>query len=163
MNDDDWELTIMLMNMRLKCKGLIATVLVGLFVLTGCDDEKTIGYGDLPDAARAFIEEYFPGREARHVQREKEDGSRRYECTLDDGTQLEFDASGAWTEVDCKLGALPAGILPEAVSDHMAAHYPKAVAYKVERQPGGYEVSVSGSLELVYAADGTFVREQQDL
>ena len=48
------------------------------------------------------------------------------------------------------------------ISAHMGDHYPQAVPYKVERQPGGYEVSVGGSLELIYNAGGGFVREQQD-
>lgn len=150
------------MKMKLKRIKLLVTVLGSLLVLMGCDDEKTIGYSELPSSARTFIEQYFPARTALHVQREKDDGRHKYECTLDDGTQLEFDASGVWTEVDCKFSALPAGILPEAISAHMGEHYPQAVPYKIERQPGGYEVSVSGSLELIYNAEGGFVREQRD-
>lgn len=148
--------------MKLKCIKLLATVLGSLLVLMGCDDEKTIGYSELPLSARTFIEQYFPARTALHVQREKDDGRRKFECTLDDGTQLEFDASGAWMEVDCKFSALPAGILPETISAHLGEHYPQAIPYKIERQPGGYEVSISGSLELIYNAEGRFVREQQD-
>ena len=78
--------------------------------LSGCDDEKTIGYEDLPGSARAFIEQYFPGRSVVRAQREKDDGTRQYEATLDDGTELSFDASGSWYEVDCKFSLLPEGI-----------------------------------------------------
>lgn len=150
------------MGKGLEYLRVLATVLAGLLTFTGCDDEKTIGCDELPSAARTFIEQYFPARTPHHVQREKDDGCRKYECTLDDGTQLEFDASGEWTEVDCKFSALPEGILPGRVAGHLAANYPQVVAYKVERQLGGYEVSVSGSLELIYGADGAFVREQRD-
>ena len=135
---------------RLNILNVLAGLFACLLTLTACDDERTIGYDELPSAARTFIERYFPARTVHHVQREKDDGRRKYECTLDDGTQLEFDASGEWTEVDCKFSALPEGILPGRVAEHLAEFYPQAVAYKVERQLGGYEVSVSGSLELIY-------------
>ena len=133
-----------------------------MLTLTGCDEKRTIGYDELCWVARTFIERYFPAGTAHHVQREKDDGRRKNECTLDDGAQLEFDASGAGMEVDCKFSALSAGILPKRVAEHLAVNYPQTVAYKVDRHLGGYEVSVSGLLELIYGADGTYVREQRD-
>ena len=130
--------------------------------LSGCDDEKTIGYEDLPGSARAFIEQYFPGRSVVRAQREKDDGTRQYEATLDDGPELSFDASGSWYEVDCKFSLLPEGIIPETIASDMRTRYPDAAAHKIERQLGGYEITVNGSLELIYAADGTFICEQRD-
>ena len=32
---------------------------------------------------------------------------------------------------------------------------------KTERAPGGYEVTIGSGLELIYSADGTFVREER--
>lgn len=145
---------------KMKVLGLL--LFLSSLAMLGCDDEKTIGYDELPGTARTFIERYFPGQGIAHVQREKDDGGRQYEVTLDDGTELQFDGSGNWYEVDCKFSVLPSGILPETIDGHLAANYPNVTAYKAERQVGGYEVSVGGGLELIYAADGTFVREQRD-
>lgn len=141
---------------------VLATIVSGLLVLTGCDDEVRISYGKLPAPARAFIETFFPAESCVRAGREKDDGRKEYKVELSNGTEIVFDASGEWIEVDCKFSALPGGVLPGAVSAHIAGHYPQCVPYKVERQAGGYEVSVSGSLELVYSAEGTFVREQRD-
>lgn len=141
---------------------VLAAMLSGLLILAGCDDEVRISYGKLPSQAQAFIETFFPAESCVRAEREKNNGRKEYKAELSSGTEIEFDASGQWIEVDCKFSALPAGILPEAISAHMGDHYPQAVPYKAERQPGGYEVSVGGSLELIYNAGGGFVREQQD-
>ena len=58
------------------------------------------------------------------AQREKDDGTRQYEATLDDGTELSFDASGNWYEVDCKFSLLPKGIIPETIASDMRTRYP---------------------------------------
>lgn len=141
----------------------ILLLLISLFLAPGCDDEQQIRYGKLPAAARSFIEEYFPDCKAVHAEREKDDGSKEYTVRLDDGTELEFDARGSWTSVDCKFSLLPAGIIPEAIRADLAARYPDAAVYKIERQLGGYELSLSNAKQLIYASDGTFVREDIDL
>ena len=82
---------------------------------------------------------------------------------LDDGTELEFDARGSWTSVDCKFSLLPAGIIPESIRADLAIRYPDAAVYKIERQLGGYELSLNNAKQLIYASDGTFVREDIDL
>ena len=63
--------------------------------------------------------------------------------------------------MDCKFSLLPAGIAPERIVSDLAARYPDAGIYKIERAPGGYEVTIGSGLELIYSADGTFVREER--
>ena len=69
---------------------------------------------------------------------------------------------GEWTSVDCKFSALPDGILPESIATDITARYPDAVPYKVEKQPGGYEIDIPG-WELYYNYQGTFIRAERDL
>lgn len=64
--------------------------------------------------------------------------------------------------MDCKFSALPNGILPEAIATDIATRYPDAVPYKVEKQPGGYEIDIPG-WELYYNNQGTFIRAERDL
>ena len=89
------------------------------------------------------------------------DGTTEYEAWLSDGTELDFDKQGDWTSVDCKFSALPDGILPESIATDIAARYPDAVSYKVEKQPGGYEIDIP-CWELYYNYQGTFIRAERD-
>lgn len=149
--------------MRFRVTTLCAFIM-GMVFLSSCDkdDEKDIKFSELPQTAQNFILQYFPSGEATYIKREKDDGQEKYDVLLKNGTELEFDVNGNWTEVDCKYSRLPEGILPDRIATHIAENYPQNAPYKVEKKYGGYEVTVAGSLELIYTEDGTFVREQID-
>lgn len=140
---------------------LAAVSVAGLWTLPGCDDEKRIDYGRLPAAAREFIEHYFPASGVSRVVRDKDDGRTDYEVLLDDGTQIDFDGAGAWIQVECGFSALPEGLVPPRIMAHLAAHYPERTPYEIERETGGYLLTVTGGIELVYTSAGDFVREQR--
>lgn len=142
---------------------VLATIVASLLLSTGCDrdDEQRIPYEKLPAAACTFIETYFPAESCVYAERDRDDGRREYEARLSNGAELKFDASGQWLEVDCKFSLLPAGIAPQVIVEDVAVRYPEAGIYKISRELGGYEVSISGGLDLIYAADGTFIREDR--
>ena len=138
---------------------LLAALLLVLLLLTSCSDE--IPYRKLPEKARAFIETYFPGENCVYAERDRDDGRREYEVRLGNGTEIEFYESGDWKSVDCKYSLLPEGIVPEAIAADIAARYPGSGIYEAEREAGGYEISVGSGLELIYSADGRFIREER--
>lgn len=113
---------------------MLMALLAGALAFHGCDDndEKRIGYADLPQTAREFISEHFPDRKVNHVEQDTDNGRKDYEVVLDNGTELSFDASGVWQSVDCKFSTLPEGILPVRIAAHIAENYPQAAAYKIE-------------------------------
>lgn len=138
------------------------TMLLGLLTWSSCsDDEKSIRYGSLPEVAQSFVETYFPSLTVIYAEREKDDGRTEYKVLLSDATELKFDEGGVWKSVDCPYGVLPDGILLPAITVHIEENYPDAVVYKVERELGGYEVSLNNGIELIYSSDGTFVREDR--
>ena len=63
--------------------------------------------------------------------------------------------------MDCGYSFLPAGIVPQAIIEDLAVRYQGAKIYKAKRERGGYEIKITGGLELIYSADGTFVREDR--
>lgn len=150
---------------------LLAVLLLAAAVaalLCSCErDEGTLKYSSLPQEARAFVETCFPGIMVERCTWERDNGVRTYDVRLLDGTEIEFDSSGRWTEVDCNFGFLPSGVLPEAISSDIAARYPSSAAHKVERMSGGYEVSIySGgpytAFNVFYTDAGVFVRAVPD-
>ncbi len=51
-------------------------VLLGVWMLSSCDDEKNIDFGDLPGEARSFIENYFPGADILSIVQERRTDAR---------------------------------------------------------------------------------------
>ena len=123
-------------------------ILLGVWMLSGCDDdEKKIDLGELPAKARSFIDNYFHGTDIRSIVQEKENGHKEYQVELSDGTDLEFDEDGGWTNIECHFNPIPTGILHAKVEAKVEELHPKAFIYGVEKEPGGYVVEVT-------AADG---------
>lgn len=138
----------------------LVAALVGLALFTACDDDddKRINPSALPDAAKSFITQYFPAQTILVVERSGDSDRRRYEVFLSDGTELKFNHEGLWTEVDCKTGTLPAGILLTEIETYLAENYPDAKAQEVERTGEGYDVEISTRHHLIFSPTGTFIR-----
>ena len=142
-----------------KYQLLLSALVLALLCLTSCSNE--ISYRKLPEKARNFIETYFPEQSLVYAERDRDNGQKEYEVRLSNGTELEFYESGDWKSVDCKYTFLPEGIVPETIVADIAVRYPGAGIYEAERDAGGYEISIGNGLELIYSADGTFIREDR--
>ena len=141
-------------------------ILLGVWMLSSCDDEKKIDFGDLPSEARSFIENYFPSADILSIVQEKEDGRKEYQVKLSDGTDMEFDEDGEWTNIECYFSPLPTGILPATVITKVEELHPEAYINGVEKELGGYvvEVTDAGGIDwdMRFNAQFEYVSQSQD-
>ena len=141
-------------------------ILLGVWMLLSCDDEKKIDFGDLPSEARSFIENYFPSADILSIVQEKEDGRKEYQVKLSDGTDMEFDEDGEWTNIECYFSPLPTGILPANVITKVEELHPEAYINGVEKELGGYvvEVTDAGGIDwdMRFNAQFEYVSQSQD-
>lgn len=127
---------------------LITTVLAMLGIIS-CK-ESIVPAEKLPSAAKSFIEEYFPGRQVSYVKKDSKLVGTTYEIVLQDGTEIEFDKSGEWDSVDCKRKAIPAALVPVAITEYVQSNFPGQMIVKIDREPYGHEIELSGGLELKF-------------
>lgn len=141
-------------------------ILLGVWMLSSCDDEKKIDFGDLPSEARSFIENYFPSADILSIVQEKEDGRKEYQVKLSNGTDMEFDEDGEWTNIECYFIPLPTGILPANVITKVEELHPEAYINGVEKELGGYvvEVTDAGGIDwdMRFNAQFEYVSQSQD-
>lgn len=141
-------------------------ILLGVWMLSSCDDEKKIDFGDLPSEARSFIENYFPSADILSIVQEKEDGRKEYQVKLSNGTDMEFDEDGEWTNIECYFSPLPTGILPVNVITKVEELHPEAYINGVEKELGGYvvEVTDAGGIDwdMRFNAQFEYVSQSQD-
>ena len=141
-------------------------ILLGVWMLSSCDDEKKIDFGYLPSEARSFIENYFPSADILSIVQEKEDGRKEYQVKLSNGTDMEFDEDGEWTNIECYFSPLPTGILPANVITKVEELHPEAYINGVEKELGGYvvEVTDAGGIDwdMRFNAQFEYVSQSQD-
>ena len=88
------------------------------------DDVITKDINRLPQQARNFISTYFPDCQLQHIKIDKELTSTSYEVYMTDGTEIDFDGKGNWTDVDReKCGTkVPDALIPDFVTNYMKAN-----------------------------------------
>ena len=133
----------------------IVTLAVALFwpVATSCakglptDNDPC---APLPAAAKAIIKEHFAGKEVLLVKQETEWVRRQYDVVFSDGSKVEFDSNGEWTEIDCIQSGVPTALVPKPILDFVKKHYPNYIITQIDRDRRGYDVDLSNGLEIEF-------------
>ena len=137
---------------------ILALLLVGLSFGHLKADEITTDLAKLPNAAKEFAAKAFP--DAKIVGIEIDTSllkSVEYDATLSDGSKIEFDSNGAWTDVESKFTGAPTSILPKEVASYVSANYKDQKIKSVSKERYGWEIELINGLELKFDPTGKFV------
>lgn len=131
----------------------LAILLVCVFAVSTvamADNDKPIQIGQLPTAAQTFITKHFKGNKVALAKQETELFDKSYDVIFTNGEKIEFDRSGEWTEVSCKISGVPAAIIPQAIKTYVESNYPDAKVMKIERNRHEIEVQLSNRWEITF-------------
>lgn len=128
---------------------MVAALMV-MAVPAMADDDKPISIEKMPVAAQEFMTKYFSGKNVAVAKQEGIFMGRNYDVIFTDGDKVEFDRNGRWTNVDCKYGAVPKGIVPEKIDAYVEKHFPGADVRKIEKEDRRYELELSNDVDLKF-------------
>ncbi len=114
------------------------------------DNDKIINKNELPAQTQQFINEHFNGVKLSYAKLERDFLENSYEVMLANGAKLEFSSKGAWEDVDCRYGEVPAAIIPQPIKEYIKSNYPGEKVLKIERERNRYELKLSNRLELIF-------------
>ena len=141
----------------------LAFLLVGLVALQAtafAADDKPVKVTDLPQTAQQFISDHFSGHKVAMAKMDSELFEKSYEVIFTNGDKVEFDRSGEWTEVQYREGAVPAAIVPAAITKYVTENYPDAYIRSIERDRHAYEVNLSNRWEIKFDLNFTATPRQ---
>lgn len=122
-------------------------------------DKVTQDTSQLPAEAREMIKQHFPDASISYLSIDNDafiiDG---YDVRLSDGTELEFNGKGQWTNVECKQQTVPATLIPEAIQKYLGRHYPDLRVVEIQHKRRGYELKLANGLEVEFDNQGNFRR-----
>ena len=128
-------------------------LLLGLITLNVfASNDRPITFQQLPQKAQQFITTNFKGVEVLSATVDDD-----YEVYLANGTKVEFTLQGEWKEVKCVAGAVPAAIIPAAISKYVKTHFPNTTIVKIDKKYNGYEVELNNDRELKFDKNGNFL------
>lgn len=142
---------------RIKIKIVMTRKIIMLLVLTMVSfGTMFAGNTVLPLTAQKFIKQHFNGQEVVNVKQDYDDGKLQYEVRLS-GALIDFTADGQWLKVKAYSG-VPKTILPNGIKNYVATHFRKQTIVKIEKKRKGYKVELDNDQELIFDAQGNFVR-----
>lgn len=137
---------------------IIAVSLLAAIGMKMSADER-VSYEQLPQAAQTFVSKYFDGDAISVIEREHKPFKTEYEVKFASGAEADFTGDGAWREVKAAHGCeVPAGIIPSGISKYVKQQYAGKKIEKIKHDRRGYEVELSGDIDLEFDANGHFIR-----
>lgn len=127
------------------------TALAATAIVT--DNDTPITFNELPEAAKEFVHKHFGKEQVSHVTLDNDIINKEYTLVFASGTKLEFNGDGDWKEVDCRYTEMPQGLVPEQIENYVKNNYPNNKIREIKRERGGWEVKITGGLELTFNRD----------
>ena len=114
------------------------------------DHSKAVAFNQLPQKAQTFIKTHFPKEKVSFAKEERDFFDKEYKVVFVNGAKVEFAKDGAWKEVDCKYGEVPAAAVPRQIADEVARLFPACRIVSIERDRSEYEVKLDNGTELTF-------------
>ena len=129
----------------------IALTLIALaaFAAALSADDRPMAFEKLPAPAKEYIQTNFPGEKTTMVTKDDDLIFADYTVMLSNGIKIEFDHSGALTQISSPDG-IPAEQVPVSIRNYVKAHYPDAGYLEFEIGRHTYEVKLTNRMELKF-------------
>mgnify|MGYP005608649501 FL=1 len=75
---------------------------------------------------------------------------KEFDVVFTDGSSIEFNSSGEWTDVTCRQSTVPAEIVPAQIQNFVLKNHPSSTILQIEQFRYGYEVHLSNGLEVKF-------------
>jgi hypothetical protein len=114
------------------------------------DNNKPIAFEQLPQQAQQFVKAHFADVKVTLSTVESGLLEKSYDVALENGTKIEFDRNGQWTEVACTTATVPCNVIPKEICAYLETTFPKNDVKKIERDNGRYEVELKSGTEVTF-------------
>lgn len=141
-------------------KIILAGTLMLIFSLTAQAQKQKTYYNveDTPEQILAYATEHFSDHKIIYTKKKTKSHKTKYKTRLDDHVKLEFDENFRIKEIDSKNG-LPASVLPQNIISYAEENYPNHKIIEWERKKDGrQEIELDNGLELIFNAEGKFLK-----
>lgn len=140
-------------NNRDSMKRLFVFVFAGLLALSSCkaDGKKqVVALKDIPVEGQRILNTCFSDSKVSVVLKETEIFEVEYEVRFEDGSEVVFDADGAWKKIDCGKSAVPEALVPVEILENVRITFPGAAIVEIEKDRRGYDAELNNGLELSF-------------
>lgn len=142
-------------------KKLIALVIVALMTVISVSARDKIYRDDsmLPTPAKELVKKYFGKVGINHVKVDKKTfGGADYDVVLNNGTEIDFNADGVMTEIDCGTNAVPDALILKPIRDYVAKNFKNKKIVSMEVNRSSYDIELIDGTDLKFDRAGKFLK-----
>lgn len=134
-------------------------LIFGIGATASAKDNYSRDASTLPAAAQTTLKKNFKA-DVSVVKIDKDFGRiSEYEVVLTDGTEVSFDAKGNWKEVETSASkAVPDYFVLKPIRDYVKKNHAGTRIVGIEKERGGYEVTLSGGIDIKFNREGAFLK-----
>ena len=114
-------------------------------------------FEQLPAKSQEFIKTYFKDHTISYILTDKEFADVDYKVRFENGTEIEFNAKGEWTDVSGKQNCIPTGFILTEITEYINAVHKDVCITDVEREFKRITVELSNNLELEFNTKGKLI------
>ncbi len=133
----------------------LATILLLGFTAFAQNGMATIE--QLPANSQEFIKTYFNDYKVSYILTDKEFADVDYKVCFEDGTEIEFNAKGDWTDISSKQGCIPTGFILKEITDFVNARHNNMCITDIEREFNRITVELNNNLEIEFNNKGKLI------
>ena len=138
------------MKRTVKTIMIVICCVMAYFMPANADNNKPIKVTELPVKAQTVLSQHFNNQKVTFASIESGIIDKNYDVVLQNGTKLEFDKKGNVTEIDCKQGAVPEKLIPQAIYTYLQENHSGQTVRKIEFNKNEYEVELSNGLDITF-------------
>lgn len=148
---------------------LVFIALLAMFTFASCsndDDgnltnEVVLSESEIPSEIQLYVTTHFPSSNIELARQITADTTITYDILLTDNSNLVFSDSYDILLITSS-SQLPNTVIPQAILDYVAEHYPNNYITEWEIEDTYQEVELDNDLELEFTLDGVFIRVDMD-
>lgn len=133
----------------------LATILLLGFTTFAQNGMKNIQ--QLPQKAQEFVKTHFNDYKVAYVLTDKELADIDYKIRFEDGTEIEFNAKGDWTDVSGKQNCIPTGFILKEITNYVNTYHNNLCITDIEREFNRITVELSNNLEIEFNSKGKLI------
>ena len=138
------------MKRTIQTMTIVVCCLMAYLMPANADNNKPIKVTELPVKAQTVLSQHFNNQKVTFASIESGIIDKKYDVVLQNGTKLEFDKKGNVTEIDCKQGAVPEKLIPQAINTYLQENHFGQTVRKIEFNKNEYELELSNAIDITF-------------
>ncbi len=114
-------------------------------------------FEQLPAKAQEFVKTYFNDYKIAYIFSDKEITDVDYKIRFEDGTEIEFNAKGEWTDVSSKQKCIPTGFILTEITNYVEMYHKEGCITDIEREFNRITIEINDSLEIEFNSKGKLI------